>query len=699
MSANFCRRPAVTDPAGRSESTLDIMSSSERGPAEGSSAEQQMKDFLRHPSSAPQISVTLSTPDVNRRLLSLPGNRPQIPIERARVHSVESAEERQKLMNLVYRGQRGRMDEQCCALDPSRSAPCSPTLSGRKPPTDAPNKDSDTFFKLLANTQCRRLDDQRASLPSLPRLDTKEAEPSIGDDSSYLCYMVSKVQGSRMEDQRCSLPQIHRAESARKEGDASGLPRSASSGPGSDGERPKSRAQASAKKVSSPTEQKQLLPSPSNVRRGVLDVSPRATPQHKPADSDKFFNMLANSQGNRLDDQRVSLPSLPGIQNGGASRPSQADASYLCYMVSKVQGSRLDDQRCSAPHVLQNLGTPTPRRKVSPASETPDKPPRRSGSLNRDRSDSQRQEQFLKMMTHAQRGRMEEQRCTLQQSRSSPTTPTPSPGFQVFDAGPEAEALFRMVACSQGRRLDDQRVALPSLPGISRTTEGKHNGNRAKATTPVSGPQISVSESTPPGRRRVEAPASPAQTASAPSGCGLPKAASFNCETAHRRSLDSTAQVTVKVSMSFTPQMGHRNFNQFCTFPEVFLSLGAPGENLTIPLSPRPGRPVSLNLNLLPKEDGDSLSRARSGASSPRPKAARKANPVRSGPPEQGPSAAGPVSPREEDCFSLMEKVHAAHLQMGATQGGQKHKGDPVKGRGNGKRGAKQDRKDGGNQI
>ncbi|XP_077411729.1 uncharacterized protein LOC144042710 isoform X2 [Vanacampus margaritifer] len=662
---------------------------------------------FQHHNSAPQISVTQSTPDMNRRLLLLPGNQLQIPIEQAHVNSIKG----------------GHVADQCCSVDPSHSAPCTPKHSDKKPLTDLmSNTDSDTFFNLLANTQSRRLDDQRVSLPSLPGLDKKESQSSSGADSSYLCYMVSKVQGSRMEDQRCSLPQIQPMGSARKDHDGSSIARSASFSPGSDIERRKSLAKTSPKKVLSPPEQKQFLTLMSHAQRGRMDeqrcdlnVSSQTSPKHKPAqsaaptglDSDKFFNMLASSQGKRLDDQRVCLPSLPGIQNGGASQASNTDASYLCYMVSKVQSSRLDDQRCSAPHIVQNLGTPSPQRKGLPALKPSDKTPRRSGSLNRDRSDPQHQippaeqHQFLKIMSHAQRGRMEEQRCTLPQSRSTPTTPTRSPNKAPADAA----AFFHMVANSQARRLDDQRVALPSLPGISGTTEGNHNGSHAKAATPVSTPQITVAESTPSKRHGVKAPASQAQTTTAPLGSGLAKSASFNSATEYQRTFDSTPQMTVKVSMSFTPQMGHKNFNQ--PFPEVFLTLGTPGENLVIPLSPRPGRPVSLNLNLIPKEDSKSPHcspchatprKPCSRPSSPQPKAARKAHPINSGPPEQGGSVASPINP-QETCFSLVERVHTSHLKMVPTEEGEKHKGHPVRGKGNGKGGAKKDRKDGGNKY
>ncbi|XP_077382672.1 uncharacterized protein LOC144022076 [Festucalex cinctus] len=663
---------------------------------------QETRGFQHH-GSAPQISVTQSTPDMNKRLLLLPGNQLQIPIEQDHVNSIkaQSQEEQQKLTNLVRHGQSGHVADQRCSIDPSQSAPCTPKHSDRKPLTDMSNTDSDTFFNLLANTQSRRLDDQRVSLPSLPGLNKNKSQSSSGADSSYLCDMVSKVQGSRMDDQRCSLPQIQPTGPTWKDHDGSSIARSASFSPDSELERPKSQANTTPKKVSSPPEKKQFLTLMSHAQRGCmeeqrcdLNVSSQTSPKHKPAqsaapaglDSDKFFNILANSQGRRLDDQRVCLPTLPGIRNGGASQVSSKDASYLCYMVSKVQGSRLDDQRCSVPHIVQNLGTPIAQCKGLPASEPSEKSPRRSGCLNPDRSDPQHQippaeqQQFLKMICRAQRGRMEDQRCTLPQSRSTPTIPTRSPN--KASAGPDTAAFFHMVANSQARRLADQRVALPSLPGISGTTEGNHNGSHAKAATPVSAPQI---------RHGVTAPL----------GCGLEKSASFNSATEFQRTFDSPTQMTVKVSMSFTPQMGHTNFNQ--PFPEVFLTLGAPGENLMIPLSPRPGRPVSLNLNLIPKEDSKSPHRSPccatprkpcSRPSSPQPKAARKVN---SGPLEQGASAASPLSPHE-DCFSLIEKVHTSQLKMVATEEGEKHKGHPDRGRGNGKGCVKKDRKDGGNK-
>lgn len=45
------------------------------------------------------------------------------------IQQAESVDQQEHFMNLISNGQRGRMDDQRCSLDPSRSAPCTPNNS------------------------------------------------------------------------------------------------------------------------------------------------------------------------------------------------------------------------------------------------------------------------------------------------------------------------------------------------------------------------------------------------------------------------------------------------------------------------------------------------------------------------------------------------------------------------------------------
>lgn len=167
--------------------------------------------------------------------------------------------------------------------------------------------------------------------------------------------------------------------------------------------------------------------------------------------------------------------------------------------------------------------------------------------------------------------------------------------------GADADAFFNIISSSQARRLDDQRVALPALPGMSRNAESKGNGKNTKAGIPVSyrtnyccyeykeysqmllnliffltccfinkrlwfkkaqlllqgtqqlsgpfllldykapPPLITVAESTPTSSRKdCSRPASQPQRASPRT---IPKSASFTPETEYQKNLNSPAQV------------------------------------------------------------------------------------------------------------------------------------------------------------
>ncbi|KAM8934318.1 G-protein-signaling modulator 1 [Pelodytes ibericus] len=94
--------------------------------------------------------------------------------------------------------------------------------------------------------------------------------------------------------------------------------------------------------------------------------------------------------------------------------------------------------------------------------------------INRAPSD---EECFFDLLSKFQSNRMDDQRCTLEDSQSSITEDPPTPIAALEDrisasslmASPQTEEFFDMIASSQSRRLDDQRASFGSLPGLRLT--------------------------------------------------------------------------------------------------------------------------------------------------------------------------------------------------------------------------------------
>ncbi|XP_057202099.1 uncharacterized protein LOC130561657 isoform X1 [Triplophysa rosa] len=357
-------------------------------------------------------------------------------------------------------------------------------------------------------------------------------------------------------------------------------------------------------------EQDRLFCLVSQAQRGSIDkqrcsINPLSH-SSRPSDQDaeQFFSLIANTQNRRLDDQRATLNLLPEIQQSTGVTGQESD--QLFNIVSRIQGSRIDDQRCSAPHI--QLGSPAPPRKShsQPASQifppSQSGPPRRSASFSPVSENQEQncfdQDQFFSLVHHLQQSRMDDQRCSFEPSKySSSTIKTPN----TTPIAEDAEQLFKSMA---------GQCALKSPPGLQ-TYSTEHHKGRNKASTP----QITLT------------PASPAVPQKAPSRSTSPTL--MLCDSPVRPPLRSSSpgsdeqrllyddmpmQITFQISMRFPPHEAYEPNIQPCQLPEVFLTVGQPGGTVVLPLNPKPGRPVSFNINPPKNQHSRSASPRRSPA-------------------------------------------------------------------------------------
>uniref|UniRef100_A0A8C9VA81 Uncharacterized protein n=1 Tax=Scleropages formosus TaxID=113540 RepID=A0A8C9VA81_SCLFO len=88
---------------------------------------------------------------------------------------------------------------------------------------------------------------------------------------------------------------------------------------------------------------------------------------------------------------------------------------------------------------------------------------------------------FFSFLSHVQSGRMEEQRCVLDQNKKNPRSSSRKcPYFPDSDM----DQLLNLVANTQSCRLDDQRVSMnASLPGLHVLSDSHVDGAEEKDTS------------------------------------------------------------------------------------------------------------------------------------------------------------------------------------------------------------------------
>ncbi|KAL4219602.1 G-protein-signaling modulator 2 [Mactra antiquata] len=166
------------------------------------------------------------------------GARPKIPkVQKAMTIASETIEspksqsavteslspEDDGFFDLLSKFQGRRIDEQRCSLKISTEKNGVVTKTENKENQETKSKmvstpDSDNFLDMIAGIQGSRMNDQRASLPQFPGLNSQTVinqylrQRNVGDvpDDNFF-EMLMRCQGARIDDQRSQLPNVRQA--------------------------------------------------------------------------------------------------------------------------------------------------------------------------------------------------------------------------------------------------------------------------------------------------------------------------------------------------------------------------------------------------------------------------------------------------------------------------------------------------------
>ncbi|KAM8796768.1 G-protein-signaling modulator 1 [Eudromia elegans] len=158
------------------------------------SAERRCPGSSPSPLDASEVRVQVSQPKISR-----------------------SPSDEECFFDLLSKFQSNRMDDQRCPLEESAAeaaATAVPALGERiTQPSLVASPQTEEFFDLIASSQSRRLDDQRASVGNLPglrithnNLGHLRVEGDAQEPGDEFFNMLMKCQSSRIDDQRCAPP-------------------------------------------------------------------------------------------------------------------------------------------------------------------------------------------------------------------------------------------------------------------------------------------------------------------------------------------------------------------------------------------------------------------------------------------------------------------------------------------------------------
>ncbi|XP_040386938.1 G-protein-signaling modulator 1 isoform X5 [Anser cygnoides] len=142
----------------------------------------------------------------------------RVQVSQSKINRTPSDEE--CFFDLLSKFQSNRMDDQRCPLEecPSEAAEAAatpvPALGERISQSSLmASPQTEEFFDLIASSQSRRLDDQRANVGNLPglrithnNLGHLRVEGDAQEPGDEFFNMLMKCQSSRIDDQRCAPP-------------------------------------------------------------------------------------------------------------------------------------------------------------------------------------------------------------------------------------------------------------------------------------------------------------------------------------------------------------------------------------------------------------------------------------------------------------------------------------------------------------